>query len=82
MKVSVHTTYAVPATALSIVADAGTVYSLYTERSRQCCVNYYAQLLRHFDNEKPHHYYNHDCTKTVLKETTPKTILVKCHPTN
>ena len=31
------------------IADAGTVYSLYTERSRQCCVNYYAQqLLRGF----------------------------------
>ena len=50
MKGSAHTTYAVPATALQILLMlACTVYSLYTERSRQCCVNYYAQqLLRGF----------------------------------
>ena len=46
MKASALTTYAVPATALSILLTlARYIPCIYAERSRQCCVNYYAQQL-------------------------------------
>ena len=49
MKGSAHTTYAVPATALQILLMLAYIPCIYIERSRQCCVNYYAQqLLRGF----------------------------------